>query len=323
MMKMWRPEPVVLGPERATVRDISALNRVFAESFTDRYRRDGMAGVRVPELNPQIWRYALEDAGEGAMLWRDDAGDVIAFNIAHRSGVEGWMGPLAVRPDRQREGLGKSVVRVATDWLRESGVRVLGLETMPRTLDNIGFYSRLGFLPSHLTVTLTLDVPRRTGGPAALLSQAAASSRTETLDEMRALTHTAAAGYDFSREVELTMALRTGDTTIVTGADGVVAFGLWHSAPLADGRGRDELRVLKLVARDLDAFDSLLQALEASTRAAGLRRLAIRCQSRYGDAYAALVRRGYVVRWTDLRMTFEGFGEPKPSKAILFSNWEI
>ena len=28
---------------------------------------------------------------------------------------------------------------------------------MPRTMDNIGFYAALGFVPGHLTVTLTLD----------------------------------------------------------------------------------------------------------------------------------------------------------------------
>ena len=28
---------------------------------------------------------------------------------------------------------------------------------MPRTMDNIGFYSRLGFLPGRLTITTTID----------------------------------------------------------------------------------------------------------------------------------------------------------------------
>src|SRR5207237_264979 len=102
--------------------------------------RDGLVGVRVPHLNPQVWRYALLDAGAGAMLWRDEAGHVVAFNVAHRSGTEGWMGPLAVRPDRQGAGVGKAIVRAAVDWLIEQGVATLGLETMPRTVENIGFY---------------------------------------------------------------------------------------------------------------------------------------------------------------------------------------
>src|SRR3712207_7385576 len=51
------------------------------------------------------WRYAIEDAAEGAMLWRDERGDVVAFNVAHLSGVEGWMGPLAVRSEEHTSEL--------------------------------------------------------------------------------------------------------------------------------------------------------------------------------------------------------------------------
>ena len=103
---MWRPDRSVRGPDRPTLRDIESLNRVFADAFTDRYSRDGLVGVRVPHLNTLVWRYALEDAGDGAMVWRDADGQLVAFNMVHQSGTEGWMGPLAVRPDRQGEGLG-------------------------------------------------------------------------------------------------------------------------------------------------------------------------------------------------------------------------
>ena len=40
-MRAWLPDTRITGPERATERDIEALNRVFADAFTDRYRRDG------------------------------------------------------------------------------------------------------------------------------------------------------------------------------------------------------------------------------------------------------------------------------------------
>ena len=39
----------------------ASLNVVFSDAFTERYRRDGMVGVRVPYLNPAVWRYAIED----------------------------------------------------------------------------------------------------------------------------------------------------------------------------------------------------------------------------------------------------------------------
>src|SRR2546430_13250000 len=89
-MRWWLRNTRMTGPERATARGMEALNRVFADAFTDRYRRDGLVGVRVPQLNPLVWRYALLDAGDGAMIWRDEHEDVAAFNIAHQAGAEGW-----------------------------------------------------------------------------------------------------------------------------------------------------------------------------------------------------------------------------------------
>src|SRR5438105_2262881 len=214
-MRARLAEQPVYGPEPATERDVAGLNRVFADAFTDRYRRDGLVGVRVPYLNPQVWRYALLDAGAGSMLWRDESGHIVAFNIAHRSGTEGWMGPLAVRPD--------------------------GL----------------------------------------------------------------------------------GDASLVDGDDDLNAVVLWHAAPLAEGRPKDEVRVLKLVARDVATFDAAIAATEAAAARLGIRRVAIRCQTRYDEAFRRLVARGYRVRWTDLRMTYEGYPEPHPTEGVLFSNWEI
>ena len=50
--RSWRPSQVIDGPHIARLDDIEELNVVFSEAFTERYRRDGMVGVRVPNLNP-------------------------------------------------------------------------------------------------------------------------------------------------------------------------------------------------------------------------------------------------------------------------------
>jgi GNAT superfamily N-acetyltransferase len=322
-MRAWLPERQLYGPEPAGERDTDELNRVFADAFTDRYRRDGLVGVRVPHLNPQVWRYALLDAGAGAMLWRDEAGHVVAFNIAHHSGAEGWMGPLAVRPDRQGTGVGKTVVRTALDWLIEQGVATLGLETMPRTVENIGFYARLGFTPGHLTVTMTNDIATR-GHPApVLLSQRKGAAGGQALEAARRLVGELGPGYDFTREILLTAELGLGDTSLVDRDGALAGLVLWHSAPLAEGRPKDEVRVLKLAARDEDAFDAAIAATEGAAARAGIRRVAVRCQTRFHDAFRRLVARGYRVRWTDLRMSYEGYAEPHPARGVLFSNWEI
>jgi GNAT superfamily N-acetyltransferase len=319
---MWRPDRSVRGPERPTLRDIESLNRVFADAFTDRYSRDGLVGVRVPQLNTLVWRYALEDAGDGSMVWRDVDGQMVAFNIVHRSGTEGWMGPLAVRPDRQGEGLGSAMVRTGLEWLRSQGAITIGLETMPRTVDNIGFYSRIGLVPGHLTVTLVHDVPRRASGSAEVLSSAG-NLFEERLDECRRLTASLIPGVDFSREQVLTRELGIGDTTLCREGNRLVGFALWHSTPLAAGRPRDELRVLKLVASSPAAFERILQALQLSAVSERVSRIAIRCQTEFTEAYLRLIELGYKVHWTDLRMLLHGYPLRLPAAGILMSNWEI
>jgi GNAT superfamily N-acetyltransferase len=319
---MWRPDRSVRGPDRPSLRDIEALNRVFADAFTDRYSRDGLVGVRVPQLNNLVWRYALEDAGDGSMIWRDTDGQMVGFNMVHRSGTEGWMGPLAVRPDRQGEGLGSTMVRTGIEWLRSQGATTIGLETMPRTVDNIGFYSRIGLVPSHLTVTLVHEVSRRVAGVPELLS-AAGAAWDQRVDECRRLTERVLPGVDFTRELVLSHDLGIGDTTLVREGGRLAAFALWHSTPLAAGRPKDELRVLKLVAANPFAFERLLQSLQLSALNERVTRIAIRCQTEFADAYLRLIELGYRVHWTDLRMLLQGFPQRVPSDGILMSNWEI
>ncbi len=324
-MKVWRPERLLHGPRMVTPDDVPALNRVFAEAFTDRYRRDGLVGVRVPQLNQDIWRYAIHDAGEGAMLWYDERDDIVAFNIAHCSGTEGWMGPLAVRTDRQGRGIGRVVVETAIEWLQERGVCTLGLETMPRTVENIGFYSRLGFLPNYLTMTMTGEASReRVAGPFIRTSKLSPSERAALIERCRVRLDRSASGYDFSREIALTDELQIGETIAIERDGEMAGFALWHSAALADARPADELRVLKLFADSGDTLARLLVILESCAAALRIRRVAVRCQTAYPAAYHALITRGYRVRWTDLRMTREAFPEVHvPAGEVLLSNWEI
>lgn len=316
---MWRPDRSVYGPDRATGADVEPLNRLFTEAFTDRYARDGLAGVRVPPLTPAVWRYAIEDAADGAMLWRDADGHLAAFNMVHLSGTEGWMGPIAVRTDRQGSGIGRAVVQAGIDSLRARGATTIGLETMPRTPDNIGFYGTLGFQPRHLTVTLVREAVRAVARDASRLS---AGDVTAGIADCTRLTQQVAPGIDFSRELQLTLEMSLGDTTLVRRDGRLVAFALWQSTPLAAGRPRDEQRVLKVVAEDMGAFERLVDGLQADAIAARLRRISLRCQTAYPETYAHLIQRGFRVHWTDLRMTLPDAPE-QATRGILMSNWEI
>ena len=320
--RSWRPAHVLDGPHPARLEEIAELNTVFSEAFSDRYRRDGMVGVRVPNLNPAVWRYAIRDAADGAMIWRGERGEIVAFNMVHRSGIEGWMGPLAVRSDYQGAGTGKEIVRRGVEWLKVHGAAVIGLETMPRTMDNIGFYSGLGFLPGRLTLTATLDATYA-DRPAPLFGRLSAPDKDDTLARCRDLVTSLLPGYDHSREITLTDELALGDTVLLRRGDDIIGFALCHTAPLVEGRAREDLRVLKLALLDMSAFDEMMRLLCDFARRSGTRRVSIRAQGDYEPAYQRLVALRARLRWTDLRMTLQGYSERRAERGLVYSNWEI
>ncbi len=313
------------GPRPPGEGDLDALNELFSEAFTDRYRRDGLTGVRVPRLNCDIWKYAIRDAGPGAMLWFDERNELVAFNVAHHSGVEGWMGPLAVRPDRQSGGVGKAIVGAAVHWLRSEGVSTIGLETMPRTVENIGFYAKMGFVPGYLTVTMTAGATRREPAlPSICIGDLVESDQEAVMRRCRERLNESAPAYDFTREIVITHDLGIGDAVFVERSGQIRGFALWHSAPLTGEGPSDELRLLKVFADSVETFESLVTAAEQCAVDLGIARVAVRCQTAYPDAFRALVKLRYSVRWTDLRMTLFGFPEARLKLGeILFSNWEI
>ena len=104
----------------------------------------------------------------------------------------------------------------------------------------------------------------------------------------------------------------------------MAGFALYHAVALAAGRPQDDLRVLKLVARDGEALVGLLAGVEAAALQSDLRRVSVRCQSGLGEAYQQLIQHGFRAHWTDLRMTLGGYAEPAIAEgAVVFSNWEI
>ena len=208
------------------------------------------------------------------------------------------------------------------EWLRVHGAAVIGLETMPRTMDNIGFYSGMGFVPGRLTLTTTLDAAYAER-PAPLFGRLPAREKDDVLARCRDLVSSLQPGYDHTREIQLTDELALGDTLLLYKGDDIIGFALCHTTPLVEGRARDDLRVLKLALLDMSAFDEMVRLLCDFARRGGTRRLAIRVQGDYDAAYQRLIGMRARVRWSDLRMTLEGYAERKTARGLVLSNWEI
>ena len=118
-------------------------------------------------------------------------------------------------------------------------------------------------------MTLTLEGVRGRQ-QATLFSSLDSAQRQSALEKCAAFLASNAAGYDYSREIALTDSHGLGETLLLESGGEIRAFAICHGIPLVQGRVREEIRILKLVARTVADVDELVTALCAYTR--GLQR---------------------------------------------------
>lgn len=140
---------------RERLSDVVPIREVVAAAFRRDDRVPAEVGL-IDELRSDAgWVPALSLVAEDP-----DAGDVIGHVVCTRGEVDGHhalgLGPLAVRPDRQRRGVGQALVHAvlgAADALDQSCVVLLGSPP---------FYRRFGFRPA---LELGVKAPDPTWGP--------------------------------------------------------------------------------------------------------------------------------------------------------------
>lgn len=72
--------------------------------------------------------------------------------MVDHDGHRGWVYYLAAIPMARRSGLGRQMMRAAEDWLRARVVAKLNLMVRHDNTAALGFYERVGYEPSEVTV---------------------------------------------------------------------------------------------------------------------------------------------------------------------------
>lgn len=101
-------------------------------------------GLTVPHNDPASdFRFALGKPNSDILVMEDLGGSVMVGHDGHR----GWLYYLAVRPDRQRQGLGRMLVQAAEQWLAARGVPKVQLMVRETNQAVAAFYQRVGYDP--------------------------------------------------------------------------------------------------------------------------------------------------------------------------------
>ena len=85
------------------------------------------------------------------LLGREDDKIVASAMVGHE-GHRGWVYYVAVDPDRRGQGLGRTIMNAAEDWLRQAGIAKLQLLVRQDNAKASAFYETIGYDEAAVTV---------------------------------------------------------------------------------------------------------------------------------------------------------------------------
>ena len=109
-------------------------------------------GLTVPWNDPHRDIAAARSVDSAEVLIGEDAGTVVASVMVGYDGHRGWMYYLAVDPDRQAKGLGRTTLAEAEAWFRNRGVPKAELMVRRSNETVSGFYQALGWAEEPVRV---------------------------------------------------------------------------------------------------------------------------------------------------------------------------
>ncbi len=147
-LRDFRPsdqEAIVVLSLRAWEPVFGSLHDTLGEELFARLRGDWRAGQAA-----QV-RAVLGDSDQRVWVAEDAEGRILGF-VAAKLHVEQAMGEvhmIAVDPSVQNRGIGAALTEIATDWMRESGMRTAMIETGgdPGHAPARRLYEKTGYTP--------------------------------------------------------------------------------------------------------------------------------------------------------------------------------
>jgi GNAT superfamily N-acetyltransferase len=225
-----------------TLPDVLAAQEVLQRAFAEEQRhRTGR--LAAPPFGASLARQRFQKDPQGAFVALR-GGRVVGCAFSVRWGALGWLGPLAVAPEVQGLGIGKTLVEAVNARWRRARVRLWGLETDAGSGKNVHLYSTCGYLPISVALSYEAEAARGVlprGYTVTRLGELSFAERDAALTHVRRIASEAVRGLDPGVEATAALELQVGDTVLASDRRGLVGFAVVHWTPLL--RSSDVLAV--------------------------------------------------------------------------------
>jgi predicted N-acetyltransferase YhbS len=295
--------------------DLSRVKDVLEHSFGDFLERQLGTRPRQAFGGAQYVHHRWLMEPWGCYVAEEDNAKIIGAALAVCWGSVGLLGPVAVLTNYHNQTIGQQLIRATQEFFEENKTTLQGVVTYPTSPKHLALYHKFGYQPKYLTALMSRPLDRGAPRPAIKLARGPLTVRRfSTLEEARKkaslarfhkITNAICRGMDLAKEVEIVDGLALGDTLLLERGRDLVGFAVVHTPGVSEApTGALYVKFLAIdpAQKRVEHLEQFVAAVEDLGHDLGVQRVILPVYLRYAAAYSTLIRCGYHVDFTMLRM---------------------
>ena len=307
--------PTKVQIRRVRKGDLSKVRDVIEQTFSDFLERQLGTRPRQPFGGAQYVHHRWLMEPWGCFVAEEDQSKIVGAALAATWGSLGLLGPVAVLTNYQNQNIGQQLIQAVEDFFEENKAVLHGCVTYPASPKHLALYHKFGYRPKSLVALMSRALERREGRPPGNRLRAPFSVRRfSTLEETKKkaalarfhrITNGICRGLDVSKEVEIVDGLALGETLLLERGREMLGFAVCHTPGVSEAPvGALYVKYLAIDPQQKrpEFLEQFVAALEDVGYELGVQRVILPVYTRYWLAYSTVLRCGYQVDFTMLRM---------------------
>ena len=300
--------------------DLSRIRDVIEQTFADFLERQLGTRPRQAFGGAQYVHHRWLMEPWGCFVAEEDGAKIVGTALAVNWGSVGLLGPVAVLTNYQNQTIGQQLIRAVEDFFEENKVALHATMTYPASAKHLLLYHRFGYRPKQLTAVMTRVLDRapvqRTpsvlkppvkvpGVTVRKYSSLEEAKKKAALARFHRITNGVCRGLDLSKEIEIVDGLALGDTLLLERGKDLLGFAVYHAPGVSEApAGALYVKYLAIdpQQKKVEHLEQFVGAIEELAHEMGLARVILPVYLKYHAAYSTLVRAGYQIEFTMVRM---------------------
>jgi ribosomal protein S18 acetylase RimI-like enzyme len=298
--------------------DLSKVRDVFEQSFGDFLERQLGTRPRQAFNGAQYVHHRWLMEPWGCFVAEEDGAKIVGAALAVTWGTLGLVGPVAVLTHYHNQSIAQQLMRAVQEFFDENKSTLHGAVTYATSPKHLALYHKFGFKAKALTAVMSRTLERPGARPAVARPPVAKSTLTvrrfSSLEETKKkaalarfhrITNGVCRGMELAKEIEIVDGLALGDTLLLERGTELLGFAIYHAPGVSEApTGCLYVKYLAIDPRHRkpEHLEQFVSGIEELAQEQGLSRVILPVYLRYWLAYSTLIRCGYQIEFTMVRM---------------------